>query len=72
MRNWLLLERELTDIIKRSLPDYDSIGDLENGDKGVIRYSLGTGYEVLNISLLARELDARGVHCASHAVRVAS
>lgn len=63
MQSWRSLETELVDIIKRSCTDTSNVEELANGDKALGKYSLGEFYEILNISELARELDAIGVRC---------
>lgn len=61
MHNWRHLETELTDTLRRSIPYGVEIGDLDNGDKAIVTWNLGSAYEVFNITALARELDAKGV-----------
>ena len=61
MQSWQRLETDLVDIIRRICADGFELYDLENGDKALVNWALGYTYEVLNITELAKELDARGV-----------
>lgn len=68
--NWLILERELVDIIRRGCGDDCHLtehGDI--GDKALVRRSGHNVYEILNITSIARELADRGFVCIPSSVR---